>query len=67
MSVVKFPQVTLVGMKGREVEAHLIASGIRVTTLPESELGVLAQPTARAPQVVVLDLRDSMSLPSAVG
>lgn len=67
MSVIKFPQVTVAGTRGREVEAHLIASGIRVTSVPASEIVALSQPTARAPQVLIVDLRDSMALPSAIG
>jgi pilus assembly protein CpaE len=67
MSVIKFPQVTVIGARGREVESHLIASGIRVTSLPATELTALSQPTARAPQVVMVDLRDSGTLPAAVG
>lgn len=67
MSVIKFPQVTVVGTKGREVEAHLVASGIRVTHVAESELTALSQPTSRPPQVVFVDLRESKVLPAAIG
>jgi len=36
MSVIQFPQVTVVGTRGREVEALLGAAGIRFTSLATS-------------------------------
>ncbi len=67
MSVIKFPQVTVVGTRGREVEALLAAAGIRVTSLAATELAALSQPATRAPQVVLVDLRGQTALPSAIG
>lgn len=67
MSVIQFPQVTVVGARGREVEALLTAAGIRVTSLPATDLAALSQPMTRAPQVVLVDLRGQTALPAAVG
>ena len=67
MSVIKFPQVTVVGTKGREVEAHLVASGIRVSTVAEAELTTLSQPLSRPPQVLIVDLRETLVLPPSIG
>lgn len=66
MSLVKFPQVTVVGARGRDVETHLTASGMRVTSVAAAELPALAHPSARPTQIVVLDLRDTKVLPPSV-
>jgi pilus assembly protein CpaE len=67
MSLVTFPQVTVVGARSRELESHLVAAGMRVSHAATSDLPALAHPTARPGQVLMIDLRDSAALPAAVG
>ena len=55
--------ITLVGTSDRQLEDLLRAEGIRLKTVPVSELLALAQPTTAQPDVVVLDVRDSGTLP----
>jgi pilus assembly protein CpaE len=66
MSPVTFPQITVVGARGRDLEHHLVSSGMRVSSVSAADLPALAHPTARPAQVVLVDLRDMSSLPSAI-
>jgi len=55
--------ITVVGTADRQLEDLLRAEGIRLKTVPVSELLALAQPTTPQPDVVLLDVRDSGALP----
>jgi pilus assembly protein CpaE len=62
-----FPQVTVAGARDRDIEGYLSSAGIRVTSVALSDLSALAHPSARPQPVLMVDLRDSTSLPPAVG
>lgn len=66
MSVISFPHVTVVGARDRDVESSLSSAGIRVTTLSGSDLTALAHPSGRPQPVVMVDLRDSRTLPASI-
>jgi pilus assembly protein CpaE len=55
--------ITLIGASDRQLEELVRGQGIRIKTLAVSDLLALAQPTAAQPDVVILDIRDSNSLP----
>ena len=52
------PEVLVVGPLDRELEQLLGAGGMRATRAESAELTALAHPSARPPEVVVLDIRD---------
>ena len=56
-------KVTVVGSQDRELEAALRACGATATMMPVSELAVLAQPSSKQPDAVVLDLRGHPNVP----
>lgn len=56
----------LVGSTDRQLEAALRACGMTAPTMSGSDLTALAQPTAKQPDVLVIDLRDQMHLPVAL-
>ena len=58
--------VLLVGSSDRELEAALRACGMTAAPAAGSELAALAQPTAKQPDVMVLDVRGQTHLPSAL-
>jgi len=55
--------ITLVGASDRQLEELLRGPNVRLKSLAVSDLLALAQPSASQPDVVILDLRDSGSLP----
>jgi pilus assembly protein CpaE len=55
--------IRIVGTSDRQLEELLRAQDVRVKTLPVSDLLALAQTAASQPDVVVLDIRDSNTLP----
>jgi pilus assembly protein CpaE len=55
--------ITLVGSSDRQLEELLKAPTVRLKSVAVSELLALAQPTAAQPDVVVVDLRDTGTLP----
>jgi pilus assembly protein CpaE len=55
--------ITIVGATDRQLEELLRGPGVRIKSLAVSDLLALAQPQASQPDVVVLDLRESASLP----
>lgn len=56
-------KVTVVGSQDRELEAVLRACGATPTAVPIAELGALAQPSYKQPDLVVLDLRQHAGVP----
>lgn len=66
MSIISFPQVTIVGARERDIEGHLSAAGIRTTGFGLADLAALAHPGSRPQPVVLVDLRASSSLPVAI-
>jgi len=56
----------LVGSTDRVLEEALRTCGMSAPVLPGSELGILAQPSARQPDVIVIDLREQTHLPVAL-
>lgn len=55
--------ITLVGATDRQLEELLRGPNVRLKSLAVSDLLALAQPSASQPDVVLLDLRESGSLP----
>lgn len=55
--------ITLVGSADRQLEELLRSEGMRLRSVPVSELLALAQPGTRQPDVIVLDVRDTGALP----
>jgi pilus assembly protein CpaE len=55
--------ITLIGTADRQLEEMLRGPAVRIRTIPVSDLLALAQPTAPQPDVVMLDVRESGSLP----
>ena len=55
--------IALVGSSDRRLEDALRAPGVRLRSLPASDLLALSQPQSSQPDVVVLDIRDSHTLP----
>jgi pilus assembly protein CpaE len=60
------PTIALVGSSDRQLEDLLRGPGVRIKTLQVSDLLALAQSAAEQPDVVVLDVRDSNTLPPTV-
>ena len=58
--------ILLVGSTDRQLEEILRASGMKLPPVAGSELQTLAQPTAKPPDVVVIDIRDHSHLPAAL-
>jgi pilus assembly protein CpaE len=56
----------IVGSTDRQLEDMLRACGMTASALPGSELGTLAQPAAKQPDVVVIDLREQVHVPVAL-
>ncbi len=56
----------LAGSTDRQLEEMLRNLGMRANPVPGSELATLAQPAARQPEVIVVDLRDQTHIPSAL-
>lgn len=66
MSIISFPQVTVVGARDRDVEGYLSSAGMRVTSLAATDLAGLAHPSSRAQAVVVVDVRSTGTLPPSI-
>lgn len=58
--------ITLIGTSDRQLEELLRAPGVRLKTLPTVDMLALAQPAAAQPDVVVIDIRDTGSLPATL-
>ena len=58
--------VTLIASQDRQLEELLRTCGTQVTSQPAAHLAALAQPSARQPDVIVIDLRSQTQLPSAL-
>ena len=58
--------ILLIGSTDRQLELALAACGMKTPSAPGSELAALAQPGAKQPDVLVLDLQDQTHLPSAL-
>jgi pilus assembly protein CpaE len=56
----------LVGLPDRHVEELLHACGVRAAPVVAEDLATLAHPSAPQPDVIVLDLRNSIPLPASV-
>ena len=59
--------VTLIGAVDRKPEELLRAAGMHVSLVAESALGMLASPSAKQPDVLLVDLRQSPVVPPMVG
>lgn len=66
MNIVPFPRVVVVGARDRDLEGLLQTGGIRAKAVAASELPAMAHPSARPPQLVIVDLRALLQLPAAV-
>ncbi len=66
MSVVRFPQIVVVGARDRDLEALLHTAGARAKSVAMAELPAMAHPSARPPQLVVVDLRGLRQIPPAL-
>jgi pilus assembly protein CpaE len=60
------PNILLVGSNDRQLEEMLRACGMKFSPVAGAELATLAQPGAKQPDIVVLDLRDQSHLPAAL-
>jgi pilus assembly protein CpaE len=58
--------ILLVGSTDRQLEDVLRACGMKAPSAAGTELAALAQPNAKQPDVLVLDLRDQTHLPTAL-
>ena len=58
--------MVLIGSTDRQLEDALRACGMKGPSLAGSELSALAQPGARQPDVLVIDIRDQTHLPAAL-
>ena len=58
--------ILLIGSTDRQLELALAACGMKSPSAPGSELAALAQPNAKQPDVLVLDLQEQTHLPSAL-
>jgi pilus assembly protein CpaE len=58
--------ILLIGSTDRQLELALAACGMKSASMPGSELAALAQPNAKQPDVLVLDLQEQTHLPSAL-
>lgn len=66
MTVHRFPHVAIVGASERDIEGLLSPAGLRVSSMVLGELASLAHPTARPPQVLVVDVRDEAHVPPSL-
>jgi pilus assembly protein CpaE len=60
------PNIVLVGSTDRQLEEVLRACGMHAAAAAGTELASLAQPSAKQPDVLVLDVRDQNHLPTAL-
>jgi len=58
--------IVLIGSTDRQLEESLRQCGMTAPSAPGSELAALAQPSARQPDVIVLDVRDQGHLPTSL-
>lgn len=58
--------IVLIGSTDRQLEDSLRACGMKSPALPGTELAALAQPGARQPDVVVVDLTDQTHIPASL-
>jgi len=58
--------IVLVGSTDRQLEDALRQCGMTASPAPGAELATLAQPSAKQPDVVVLDVREQTHLPAAL-
>jgi pilus assembly protein CpaE len=58
--------ILLVGSNDRQLEEMLRGCGMKMPAVAGAELAALAQPGAKQPDVIVLDLRDQSHLPAAL-
>src|SRR5688572_16912650 len=58
--------ITLTGAADRRPEELLRAAGMHVSVVSDNSLQALSNPTAKQPDVVIVDLRNSPVLPAAV-
>ena len=58
--------IVLIGATDRQLEEALQACGLRGPSLAGSELSTFAQPGAKQPDVLVIDIREQSHLPSAL-
>jgi pilus assembly protein CpaE len=58
--------ILLVGSTDRQLEDALKACGMKLPPMAGSELQALAHPSAKQPDVVVIDIRDQSHLPTAL-
>lgn len=61
------PRVVVVDPLDRELEALLASAGFPSTRLGSAELMALVHPAAKAPEVLIVDLRGGRAMPVAVG
>jgi pilus assembly protein CpaE len=59
--------VSLLATSDPQLEEMLHACGARVTTITAAKLADLAHPSARQPDVLVVDLRNQTAIPAALG
>jgi pilus assembly protein CpaE len=59
-------EAVIIGAADRQLEQMLAAAGLRTSTLAAAELSSLAHPSARQPDVVVVDVRGALALPPAI-
>jgi len=67
MTIVRFPHVVIAGARERDIETMLTSSGMRSSNMALADLATLAHPSAQPPQVLVVDLRDTRTVPPALG
>ncbi len=60
-------RVGLVGAADQQIEKILKLAGFQVMPVARTDLSLLAQATAKIPDVLVIDLRDDATFPSALG
>jgi pilus assembly protein CpaE len=60
------PNIVLIGSTDRQLEDALQACGMRGPSLAGSELSTFAQPAAKQPDVLIIDIRDQSHLPAAL-
>jgi len=58
--------ILLVGSTDRHLEELLRGCGMKLPPLPGAELHTLAQPSAKQPDVIVIDIREQSHLPAAL-
>lgn len=58
--------IVLIGSTDRQLEDALRECGMQASSLPGSDLSAFAQPSAKQPDVLVIDIRDQSHLPTAL-